>query len=100
MTKSNFNTRLNWVLEDIKLTPQEFASKIGLSNLEVKKLCSGQKHPSFLILEQIANAFPDLDCRWLLTGTGATWVSMENIDERMLKLIEKEIKLDFLEKKK
>ena len=99
MKKNNFPNRLNWILEDLNLSPQEFALKVGLATVEIEKLCTGEMSPSFLILVKIVSTFPDLDCRWLLTGTGATWVSMENIDERMLQLIEKEIVLALLEKK-
>lgn len=46
-----------------------FARKIGTTESSMSKLRAGIfKLPSFA--EKIARAYPDLNCRWLLTGEG------------------------------
>ena len=48
---------------------RKFAEKVGTSSGSVSKLLSGRFHIDAFAV-RIATAFPDLNCRWLLTGDG------------------------------
>ena len=48
---------------------RKFAEKVGTTSGSVSKLLSGKFHIDAFAV-RIANAFPEVNCRWLLTGEG------------------------------
>lgn len=49
----------------------EFAQKVGISNSVISNIMGTRKSfPSFEVLEKIIKTFPQLNCEWLLMGTG------------------------------
>lgn len=74
---------------------KKLAEKIGTSDASVSKLRMGTFHIEAFAV-RIAQAFPDLNCRWLLTGEGSPWAK-EAKDGKLNKKLD-EI-LDILKKK-
>ena len=62
--------RINYIIEHFEDgNAADFARKIGKSAPSVSKLRRGQY--SFMsYADEIARAYPSLNCRWLLTGIG------------------------------
>ncbi len=66
------------IRQEKELSQNAFSKKIGISPSYYSDLKKGQVGPSFWMLYGIANAFPDLNLRWLLTGEGPMWVKSAN----------------------
>ena len=60
--------RFKLLLEQLQLSPSEFADKIGMQRSSVSHVLSGRNKPSIDFLEKILNVFPDIDTTWLITG--------------------------------
>lgn len=62
-----------------------FARKVGASESTIAKIRSGLARLAPLY-ERLANTYPTLNCRWLLTGEGEPFgeeLSKEEISERL-----------------
>lgn len=64
--------RFKTLLERLKLSPSEFADRIGVQRSSVSHVLSGRNKPSTDFLEKILNVFPDIDATWLITGNTVT----------------------------
>ncbi|MCK9400191.1 MAG: helix-turn-helix transcriptional regulator [Bacteroidales bacterium] len=60
--------RFKSLLEQLHLSPSEFADRIGVQRSSVSHVLSGRNKPSLDFLEKILNLFPDIDAVWLITG--------------------------------
>jgi len=60
--------RFKSLLEQLNLTPSEFADRIGVQRSSVSHVMSGRNKPSIDFLEKILIVFPDIDTTWLITG--------------------------------
>jgi transcriptional regulator with XRE-family HTH domain len=60
--------RFKLLLEQLHLSPSEFADQIGVQRSSVSHVISGRNKPSIDFLEKILNVFPDIDVTWLITG--------------------------------
>ena len=60
--------RIKSLLEQLRLTPSEFAERIGVQRSSVSHVLSGRNKPSIDFLEKILNVFPEVDSTWLITG--------------------------------
>jgi transcriptional regulator with XRE-family HTH domain len=60
--------RFKALLEQLKLTPSEFADRIRVQRSSVSHVLSGRNKPSIDFLEKILIVFPDIDATWLITG--------------------------------
>jgi transcriptional regulator with XRE-family HTH domain len=60
--------RFKLLLEQLHLSPSEFADKIGIQRSSVSHVLSGRNKPSIDFLEKILIIFPDIDTTWLITG--------------------------------
>jgi len=60
--------RFKSLLEQLHLSPSEFADKIGVQRSSVSHVLSGRNKPSIDFLEKILIIFPDIDTTWLITG--------------------------------
>jgi transcriptional regulator with XRE-family HTH domain len=56
------------ILEDLQLTPSEFADRIGVQRSSISHVLSGRNKPGLDFLEKILNTFPEIDAAWLITG--------------------------------
>jgi len=60
--------RFKSILEQLNVTPSEFADRIGVQRSSISHVLSGRNKPSLDFLEKILNVFPDIDASWLITG--------------------------------
>jgi transcriptional regulator with XRE-family HTH domain len=60
--------RFKTLLLQLKLSPSEFADKIGVQRSSVSHVLSGRNKPGLDFLEKILNTFPEIDANWLITG--------------------------------
>ncbi len=60
--------RFRILLKDLKLSPAEFADRIGVQRSSISHIISGRNKPSVDFLEKILSVFPDIDIYWLITG--------------------------------
>lgn len=60
--------RFKILLEKLKLTPSEFADRIGVQRSSISHILSGRNKPSIDFLEKTLEAFPEVDVKWLITG--------------------------------
>jgi len=60
--------RFKSLLEQLNLSPSEFADRIGIQRSSVSHVISGRNKPSIDFLEKILNVFPEIDTTWLITG--------------------------------
>jgi len=60
--------RFKTLLQQLKLSPSEFADKIGVQRSSVSHVLSGRNKPGLDFLEKILNTFPEIDANWLITG--------------------------------
>ncbi len=64
--------RIKLLLEQLRLSPSEFADRIGVQRSSVSHVLSGRNKPSIDFLEKILNVFPGIDTTWLITGKAGT----------------------------
>ena len=67
--ESTVNERVKLLRSSLKLTQQEFATRIGLSKVGVWKLEQGETKPRMSTLVGIANEF-GIEKDWLIDGIG------------------------------
>jgi transcriptional regulator with XRE-family HTH domain len=60
--------RFKQILEELKLSPSEFADRIGVQRSNISHILSGRNKPGLDFLEKMLNVFPDVDVSWLITG--------------------------------
>jgi transcriptional regulator with XRE-family HTH domain len=60
--------RFKTLLDQLKLSPSEFAEQIGVQRSSISHILSGRNKPSIDFLEKILNVYPDTDVYWLITG--------------------------------
>jgi transcriptional regulator with XRE-family HTH domain len=60
--------RFKILLDQLKLSPSEFAERIGVQRSSISHILSGRNKPSLDFMEKILAVFPDTDVYWLITG--------------------------------
>jgi len=60
--------RFKQLLERLRLSPSEFADRIGVQRSSISHIISGRNKPSIDFLEKILLAFPETDINYLITG--------------------------------
>jgi transcriptional regulator with XRE-family HTH domain len=73
--------RIKLLLEQLSLSPSEFADRIGVQRSSVSHVLSGRNKPSIDFLEKILNVFPGIDTTWLITGKAGTNTPDRNADD-------------------
>ncbi|CAI8272321.1 MAG: hypothetical protein CNE98_07630 [Bacteroidetes bacterium MED-G17] len=66
----SISQRVVKILTHYKLNNAQLAQKLNVSPPVVTHLKSGRNKPSFDMLVQLSNSFPDIDLRWLVHGEG------------------------------
>jgi transcriptional regulator with XRE-family HTH domain len=64
--------RFKSLLEQLQLSPSEFADRIGVQRSSISHIISGRNKPSIDFLEKILNIFPEVDINWLITGKASS----------------------------
>jgi transcriptional regulator with XRE-family HTH domain len=62
--------RILQFLESEKISPAEFADKIGVQRSSMSHILNGRNHPSAAFIQKMLQTYPHLDSRWLMIGVG------------------------------
>ena len=73
--------RFKLLLNQLQLSPAEFADRIGVQRSSISHILSGRNKPSIDFLEKILLVFPDIDIGWLITGRLAS--PNDSVDRRI-----------------
>ena len=73
--------RIFLFIEKQKLTPTEFADRIGVSRASISSIKTGRTQPTLSLVEKIKQHFPDVDINWLIFGEGNPQVEVESVIE-------------------
>ncbi|HEY5509562.1 MAG TPA: helix-turn-helix transcriptional regulator [Prolixibacteraceae bacterium] len=57
-------------LETERISPAEFADKIGVQRSSMSHILNGRNQPSAAFLQKMLQAFPAVNSRWLMIGDG------------------------------
>lgn len=57
-------------IESEKISAAEFADKIGVQRSSISHVLNGRNNPGFAFIQKILEAYPSINSRWLITGTG------------------------------
>ncbi|MDJ1503508.1 helix-turn-helix transcriptional regulator [Xanthocytophaga agilis] len=88
------------VVEALGISYAEMAKKIGLSRPDLfYNMRAGKSNPGYETLQAIAKAYPQIDCRFLLTGEGNPLIKVVTSPENELKEYLKKIIIE-IEKEK
>lgn len=67
--------RFKKLLEDKGLTATKFAALIKVNASAMSHILNGRSKPGFDVLDKIAQAFPDVNLNWLISGKGSLYNS-------------------------
>jgi transcriptional regulator with XRE-family HTH domain len=63
--------RINQVCEKLHLSKADLSRKIGLdNNATISRIATGKVNPSYEVLKKMAEALPEINFNWLLSGEG------------------------------
>lgn len=65
--------RFKQLLEDKNLTATRFAALIKVNASAMSHILNGRSKPGFDVLDKIAQAFPDVNLNWLISGKGSLY---------------------------
>ena len=68
--------RFKLILEQLKMTPSEFADRIGVQRSNISHVLSGRNKPGIDFLEKMLNTFPGIDVAWLINGKPGQGISL------------------------
>lgn len=70
--------RFKLLLEEKGLTATKFAALIKVNASAMSHILNGRSKPGFDVLDKIAQAFPDVNLNWLISGKGELFnISLE-----------------------
>lgn len=67
--------RIVQLIENMKISPAEFADQIGIQRSSLSHVMNGRNNPGYSFIQKILEAYPKLNSRWLITGIGAMFDS-------------------------
>lgn len=67
--------RIEQFLLSEKISPAEFADKIGVQRSSMSHILNGRNFPSASFIQKMLSAYPDLNARWLLIGQGNIYLT-------------------------
>ena len=77
------NTRISFIIKELKVTKSEFAKRIGVSAAFISQVCSGASGISDRTISDICREF-GVDEIWLRTGEGEPF-RQESRDEEIMR---------------
>lgn len=69
--------RFKQLLNEKKLTATHFAALIKVNASAISHILNGRSKPGFDLLDKIAQALPDVNMNWLITGKGFPYISKQ-----------------------
>ncbi len=70
MKTKEFKDRLKVVMKHYKLKDEALATLLGIQPSNISHLLTGRNMPPFELLKKLVTAFPELNARWLINGSG------------------------------
>ena len=67
--------RFKQLLEEKNLTATRFAAMIKVNASAMSHILNGRSKPGFDVLDKIAQAFPDVNLNWLISGKGSQYIN-------------------------
>ena len=80
---TNISQRIQTIMNHYKLNAGDFANRLGVQKSSISHLVSGRNKPSFLFINKLATALPDVDITWFVTGKGNMLRSIEKANSDM-----------------
>lgn len=74
--------RILQFLESEKISPAEFADKIGVQRSSMSHILNGRNYPSASFIQKMLQSYPLLDSRWLMIGVGSMNLESGNRTEK------------------
>lgn len=65
--------RFKQLLEEKNLTATRFAAMIKVNASAMSHILNGRSKPGFDVLDKIAQAFPEVNLNWLISGKGSMY---------------------------
>ena len=65
--------RFKQLLEEKNLTATRFAAMIKVNASAMSHILNGRSKPGFDVLDKIAQAFPEVNLNWLISGKGSIY---------------------------
>lgn len=90
--------RFKQLLEEKNLTATRFAAIIKVNASAMSHILNGRSKPGFDVLDKIAQAFPEVNLNWLISGKGSLYntTSITSVKSQPIqqKLFEEEIQTE------
>lgn len=67
-------TRINFLIEDLNLSKNEFAREVGISSAMISKITIKEVNFGIDVYKKIIDKYPHLNQQWLLFGEGEMWL--------------------------
>lgn len=83
--------RFKQLLEEKNLTATRFAAIIKVNASAMSHILNGRSKPGFDVLDKIAQAFPEVNLNWLISGKGSLYNNSFTSQPIQQKLFEEEI---------
>lgn len=65
-------------MEDVKMSQQDFAAKLGISPASLSSIFTGRTNPTNNHVQAIHKAFPYISVNWLLFGEGEMFTTIKD----------------------
>lgn len=62
--------RIRKIMEDVRMSQQDFAAKLGISPASLSSIFTGRTNPTNNTVQAVHRAFPEISVAWLLFGEG------------------------------
>ena len=73
--------RILQFLTSEKISPAEFADKIGVQRSSMSHILNGRNYPSASFIQKMLQAYPLVNSRWLMIGEGQMNIGMHDKEE-------------------
>lgn len=77
--------RIKELIECKKIQPGELAIMLGIQRSNISHILNGRNKPGASLIEKILILFPELNARWLLTGEGNMFSSIDRVEQPVKK---------------
>ena len=81
------------------ISPGDLASAMDVQRSNISHILNGRNKPGAAFIEKILIVYPDLNARWLLTGSGEMIIKENNVVNNVTDIAAQEIETDSNEDK-
>lgn len=79
--KMDTKERIRKIMEDVKMSQQDFAAKLGISPASLSSIFTGRTNPTNNHVQAIHKAFPYISVNWLLFGEGEMFTTIKDEEQ-------------------